>query len=226
VVVAIGVMAAIAIPRFSKAVREARAPEQQARVMLRDAWTKEQVYRAENGAYASTLEDLRGVGWEEPPDSAAFGLSVVTSGRDNLCIEAMSRTGTTRVLSIQNDGRVEPVGCSMGSTASNAAEEARIALQRGWQLLTAYRKEHGGLPRDLTEIAPKIERQGALANFRLGYSRGVNGEYCLSVRPRGLEGPERSVDDAGRFFLGSACAGHVLENFADEIPVPDSAGVR
>jgi Tfp pilus assembly protein PilE len=174
VVVALGVMAAIAIPRFSKAVRDARVSNRQAELMLRDAWTREQAYLAANGVYAATLEDLRGVGWEDPPDSAGFDLSVMTWGPGNLCIEAMSRTGAGRVLSIQDDGRGEPVGCSMGSTATDAAEEARIVLQQGWQLLTAYRREHGTLPRDLTGITPRIERQGALASFRLGYTRGVN----------------------------------------------------
>jgi Tfp pilus assembly protein PilE len=218
VVVGIGVMAAIAIPRFTRAADRARSSDRAAERLLKQAWTMEQTYRAQKGAYASTLEDLRAVGWEEPPASSAFDLSIVTAGESSLCIEAMSRGGIPRTLSIQTDGTIEPVGCSLGTTASNEAEEARVVLHQGWQLLNAYHTSHHTLPRDLAEITPKIERQQALSDFRVGYTRYANGEFCLSVRPRGVEGPERSVDQDGRFFTGSACSGSVVESFATEPP--------
>lgn len=216
VVMGIGVVAALAIPRFARTVDRARTSELQATAMLKIAWTSEQTYRAQNGAYASTLEDLRGVGWEEPPDSSAYELSVVSWGEGTLCIEAASRSGVT-TLSIQDDGRIEHVGCSTSSsTSTDAAEDARGVLRDGWRLLNAHRESHGSLPTDLSGIEPKIEQQQALARFRLGYQRYANGEFCLSLRPRAVVGPERSVDQDGRFFTGSACQGSVVESFASQ----------
>jgi len=213
VVMAMGVVAALAIPRFTRAVERARSSDLQATSMLKTAWTAEQTYRAQNGAYASTLEDLRGVGWEEPPDSSSYELAVVSASEGALCIEAGSRGGPA-TLSIQDDGRIEHVGCSMASTSTDVAEDARLVLRDGWRQLNAYRESHGSLPADLSGIEPKIEQQQALARFRLGYQRYANGEFCLSVRPRAVVGPERSVDQDGRFFTGSACRGSVVESFA------------
>ena len=104
----VGVLAAIAIPRFSQAA--ARAREIVGEEMLREAWVKERQYRDENGSYASTLHDLKSVGWQEPGDSAAYELLVIASERGDLCIEADPRRAG-RVLSIRDDGVVLHAGC-------------------------------------------------------------------------------------------------------------------
>lgn len=221
VVVGMGVVFALAIPRYTHAAAAARS-EVEARAMLKSAYTQEQAYRAQHGQYAGTLADLREVGWEEPPDTARFGLTVVTWDEGNLCIEAMSRETPIRVMSIQDSGAIEPVGCSLTQAAGNAAGEARAVLQDGWRLLAAYRQTHGALPRDLGEITPQIGDQKAVSRVRLGFARYANGEYCLSVRPRGVVGPERSVDQDGRFFSGSSCAGDIIESFATA-PQTDAA---
>jgi type II secretion system protein G len=64
VVVIIGILAAIAIPKFSNA--SARAKEKEAEVILKQVYTMQETYRAEKGAYAATVAQLTTVGFEEP----------------------------------------------------------------------------------------------------------------------------------------------------------------
>jgi type II secretion system protein G len=68
VVVIIGILAAIAIPKFSNA--SARAKEKEAEVILKQVYTMQETYKAEKGMYATTQTELRTVGWEPPADGA------------------------------------------------------------------------------------------------------------------------------------------------------------
>jgi len=62
VVVIIGILAALAIPRFTQA--SARAKEKEADGILKQIYTLENAYFANNGAYAATSADLQTVGWD------------------------------------------------------------------------------------------------------------------------------------------------------------------
>ncbi|HYW13990.1 MAG TPA: prepilin-type N-terminal cleavage/methylation domain-containing protein [Longimicrobium sp.] len=64
VVVIIGILAAIAIPKFSNA--SARAKEKEAEVILKQVYTMQGTYRAEHGTWAASTTDLATVGWEAP----------------------------------------------------------------------------------------------------------------------------------------------------------------
>ncbi len=64
VVVIIGILAAIAIPKFSNA--SARAKEKEAEVILKQVYTMQGTYRAEHGTWAGSTTDLQTVGWEAP----------------------------------------------------------------------------------------------------------------------------------------------------------------
>lgn len=68
VVVIIGILAAIAIPKFSNA--SARAKEKEAEVILKQVYTMQETYLAEKGMYADTEARLRSVGWEAPATGA------------------------------------------------------------------------------------------------------------------------------------------------------------
>ena len=78
VVVIIGILAALAIPRFTQA--SARAKEKEADGILKQVYTLQQTYYANNGTYAGNFTDLTTVGWETPtglkwftaPSSAGF----------------------------------------------------------------------------------------------------------------------------------------------------------
>jgi type II secretion system protein G len=62
VVVIIGILAALAIPRFTQA--SARAKEKEADGILKQIYTLENAYYANNGSWASTDADLKTVGWD------------------------------------------------------------------------------------------------------------------------------------------------------------------
>ncbi|HLM67589.1 MAG TPA: type II secretion system protein [Longimicrobium sp.] len=64
VVVIIGILAAIAIPKFSNA--SARSKEKEAEVILKQIYTMQETYRSERGAAATTIAQLTEVGFEEP----------------------------------------------------------------------------------------------------------------------------------------------------------------
>jgi prepilin-type N-terminal cleavage/methylation domain-containing protein len=64
VVVIIGILAALAIPRFTNA--SARAKEKEADGILKQIYTLQQTYYANNGTYAGNFTALEAVGWENP----------------------------------------------------------------------------------------------------------------------------------------------------------------
>jgi prepilin-type N-terminal cleavage/methylation domain-containing protein len=64
VVVIIGILAALAIPRFTNA--SARAKEKEADGILKQIYTLQQTYYANNGTYADDFTALEAVGWEDP----------------------------------------------------------------------------------------------------------------------------------------------------------------
>ncbi len=83
VVVIIGIMAAIAIPKFSNA--SARSKEKEAEVILKQVYTMQETYRAEKGTYATTIAQLTTVGFEEPVAGAVknytwAGAASITDG--------------------------------------------------------------------------------------------------------------------------------------------------
>ncbi|HEU4556235.1 MAG TPA: prepilin-type N-terminal cleavage/methylation domain-containing protein, partial [Longimicrobium sp.] len=64
VVVIIGILAALAIPRFTQA--SARAKEKEADGILKQVYTLQQTYYANNGTWAADFTGLTTVGWETP----------------------------------------------------------------------------------------------------------------------------------------------------------------
>lgn len=90
VVVIIGILAALAIPRFSKAAD--RAKEKEADGILKQIYTLQQTYHAQHGEYATSVADLQTVGFEAPTagqlknytwgddDSIADGACLLPSG--------------------------------------------------------------------------------------------------------------------------------------------------
>ena len=64
VVVIIGILAALAIPRFSLAAHQSK--EKEADIALKHVYTLQQSYFAQFGAYAPTDTDLRRAGYQPP----------------------------------------------------------------------------------------------------------------------------------------------------------------
>ena len=70
VVVIIGILAAIAIPRFTEASRSAKQSE--AEPILKQVYTMQQAYYAKWGTYTTDKEQLKLLGWEEPTSLQYF----------------------------------------------------------------------------------------------------------------------------------------------------------
>jgi prepilin-type N-terminal cleavage/methylation domain-containing protein len=64
VVVIVGILAALAIPKFQTTAY--RAKEKEADSILKQIYTLQQAYRAEFGAFASTASDLEHIGFQVP----------------------------------------------------------------------------------------------------------------------------------------------------------------
>jgi type II secretion system protein G len=107
VVVIIGILAALAIPRFTQA--SARAKEKEADGILKQIYTLENAYYANNGTYASGSTDLQTVGWDpnttlglknyQAPTISGPPITMnKTSGLTGYCDRSISTTGAITSL--------------------------------------------------------------------------------------------------------------------------------
>jgi prepilin-type N-terminal cleavage/methylation domain-containing protein len=98
VVVIIGILAAIAIPKFNNA--SARAKEKEADGILSQVYRLQETYQAENGAAATTFTQLETVGWQTPvglrhytaPSAPTLPLTLAKTGT-GYCDRSISTTG-------------------------------------------------------------------------------------------------------------------------------------
>jgi len=65
VVVIIGILAALAIPRFNVASHKSK--EKEADVLLNNIYKMQQAYRSQHGVFATSEAELQTVGFEQPP---------------------------------------------------------------------------------------------------------------------------------------------------------------
>lgn len=242
-VVLIGILAAIAIPRFAQA--SARAKEREGETLLRQLYTAENQYYAENGQYTADLGELAAAGWR--PDSARYYHVEVRLGdtpQTLVCLEARPKLGTgVMPLSMDSLGvAYHGEGCA-GETLlesrgvpyrSVTADElpgeggdagARILLREVYQGLVEYRAKNGGEPATLGEVLGRVHDSPASTQYRLAMSR-PGGTLCVSAVPGwGLDRDvfhAFSLDGDGRIYARAECSGAPLEQ-VDAAPPADSA---
>ncbi len=82
VVVIIGLLAALAIPRYFESVRKAKVSE--ARIILKQIWKCDQIYYQEHGYYFGEVLDigdgLPALGFDRPSEKMRFVYSIAMSG--------------------------------------------------------------------------------------------------------------------------------------------------
>jgi prepilin-type N-terminal cleavage/methylation domain-containing protein len=84
VVVIIGILAAIAIPKFR--VSAYKAKEKEAEVILKHVYSMQQAYHAHHGVYAGTRTELATVGYQEPAQLENYLWAGDASIGDNVCL--------------------------------------------------------------------------------------------------------------------------------------------
>lgn len=77
VVVVIGILAAIAVPKFT--LVGVRSREQEAILALSQVYRLQETYRVQHGYFASTMSELSEVGWA-PPQLKHFSIPHITGG--------------------------------------------------------------------------------------------------------------------------------------------------
>ena len=131
VVVIIGILAALAIPRFSKA--SARAKEKEADGILTPVYTLQQTYKAQNGAYATAVTDLEKVGFEAPTTLKNYTWAGDASVADGACLAKSPATATHNSRSISFTTGVISSSTASGIPKVSAVERcfsstARLSL--------------------------------------------------------------------------------------------------
>ncbi len=105
VVVIIGILAALAIPRFMQAT--VKAKESEAKTVLKQIYTLERVYRQENGAYTNVVADI---GFLQPTNSKY--IYAVGGAGPNVFAATATPDGTdadlTRTFTIDQNGTITP----------------------------------------------------------------------------------------------------------------------
>lgn len=105
VVVIIGILAALAIPRFMNATIKAK--ESEAKMILKQIYTFEESYQQEAGAYTNDLNDL---GFEAPTESRY--VYAIDAAAGNTFTASATPDGTdadlTVVYTIDQDGLIQP----------------------------------------------------------------------------------------------------------------------
>ena len=102
VVVIIGILAALAIPKFTNA--SARAKEKEADGILKQIYTLQSAYFAQAGTYAAKADDLQTVGWDTatvsslknysaPTISATISYTMTATGK-GYCDRTIDATGS------------------------------------------------------------------------------------------------------------------------------------
>jgi Tfp pilus assembly protein PilE len=244
-VVVIGILAALAIPRFTMATQ--RAKEKDGERLLKQVFTLENAYYANNGAYAPSIDELRSVGWE-PADSALNYEPEVTLSPERdaiVCLDARPKRGAdVQPLSMDSVGVMyhdehcsgETLGQSRATTfrpveATDLSGEggdpgARTLLREVYAGMAEYRAENGRDPTELGQVLQHVHfsRASNENSLALGSRRG---RVCVSTTPAGSEPPGRhqfSVDGEGRMYEGGACSGAFLEQVAAPAPSTKPAG--
>ena len=105
VVVIIGILAAIAIPKFSQA--SDRAKEKEADGILKQIYTTQMAYKAQHGTFTTVAADLQQVGYQHPAAAELRHYQVPTLvdlAAGDQCMDPIANSGTHQQRCIDEAG--------------------------------------------------------------------------------------------------------------------------
>jgi len=102
VVVIIGILAALAIPRFN--IASHRSKEKEADILLKQVYVMQQAYRTQTGGFATSVTQLQTVGFEAPTHMENYTIPAATGYGLPLCLASK---GTWNSRSIDSDGAID-----------------------------------------------------------------------------------------------------------------------
>jgi type IV pilus assembly protein PilE len=209
-VVFIGILAALAIPRFTMASE--RAKELEGVGLLKQAYTLENAYLANNGVYAPTFEELKSVGWEDPVGLRHYTVEIASADSADLCLHALPRPGSgVRPIRVRTSGEIEHgVRCGEYAGGRDAASmDAMGVLGDVSGGVAAWRREHKRLPATQAELVEAYPSAADDPDFAMGLTPVGNGGLCVHIAPR-TEPPSPvmlSLDGGGNVYTGDGCQG-------------------
>jgi Tfp pilus assembly protein PilE len=218
VVMFIGVLAAIAIPRFTQATQ--RVKEIEGEMLLGWAHKAEQSYFAEHGVYTANEALLT-----SPPRPRATGqqrytLQISAASDRELCLEAVPKDGGVRAISMDENGWIyRAPGCSgppdfPSRTGAAGDEGQRQMLREVHESIAEYRDAHGGKnPAVLSDMLTRVHDTAAGTRYMLTVRRADEYGVCVAAFPRNLLGGQTvlSVDQDGYIYSGPTCGGTTVE---------------
>lgn len=113
VVVIIGILAAIAIPRFTKGADDKKAVAGVDAALQKGA-THQEAHRRQHNSYAPSTAALAGAGWDTTAAGGTYTFRVASGTAEAYCIEAAPRTqatGAQEVRHVDQTGAVKSGPC-------------------------------------------------------------------------------------------------------------------
>jgi Tfp pilus assembly protein PilE len=213
-VVVIGILAALAIPRFAGVA--ARAKELEGESVLRLAFTFENTFYRDNGRYTRSFEELKSVGWQEPPMMRYYTLEIAVADSSDLCLHALPRPGSgVQPIRMHASGTMDRgLRCDQNAKGEDrVTAEARGLLRDVYGGVAEWRRGHGRLPETQAELVQAYPGAADDPDFAMGLTPVASGGLCVHVAPR-AEPPAPvvlSLDGGGNVYAGDGCGGKPLE---------------
>jgi len=213
IVVVIGIIAALAIPRFAQAGRRAR--EIEGETQLRWAYTAEQTYFARNGRYTTDLAQLG----TRPPvfGPVLYTLQVSAAGDRDLCVEAVPAPKVDAgPLSMDANGILyHGAGCTGQPEMTEASPldpDAGAMLEALNGRMRAYHREHGRYPTSEAEVKSLMPESAGPRRYSLAIRSADEYGVCVSAVPEaGAASEPYSMDQDGYIYAGPSCGGQTLK---------------
>jgi len=216
-IVVIGILAALAIPRFSGAV--GRMKEMEGELLLKQAYTLETQYFSEHGVYAPSLEALKSVGWRQVNPPNFYTVEVASADSSDFCLQALPLPSAAGVppMRMRVGGLVERgVRCGeLGGGTDGVAVDPIPVLGDVSAGVAAWRREHKRLPATDAELAEAYPSAVDDPDLAMGLTPMENGGLCVHIAPRTTPPSPvaYSLDGGGNVYEGDGCAGAPVRQF-------------